>query len=201
MFKRIRRLRVKLSALAPGIMALALVGHAVLGVTYFQQWREQDTLSLEIEAARQSLAEYGDIASRQKQLAVAEADPASEQVAFPSGLNGPGTVGALIKLAQDIELKVVDVKTQPGREQQVGDHTYRSLSVHVQVKGALDALRTFVDRLEDGALLAVRVDELLVTEMQKLPYASPELSLDVTSMSELRYSVTASLDFSAYARY
>ena len=119
---------------------------------------------------------------------------------FPSRLGGPGTVGALIQLAEENGLRVADVKTLLGRKQQVGEHTYHALSVHFQLDGTLDALRAFLGKLESGALQAARVDELSITGIEKLPPASPQLPLDRPSTAEAQYSLTASLDFSVYAR-
>ena len=194
------KLSVKLSALIVVIMAMALAGHAVIAGTYFQQQRQKDALAFEIETVRQSLAEHGDAASSQEQRAAAEAELAAEQAHFPSWLSGPGTVGPLIQLAEENGLRLVDVKTQPGREQQVGEHTYHALSVHVQVEGSLGALRAFVSRLENGALQATKVDELSIAGIEAPSVARLVSSPDGPNATEVQYSLTSSLDFSVYTR-
>lgn len=186
--------------LALAITALALLSLAVLAGTILQQQREQDVLASGIEAARQSFAGFGDSASNQQQQAKAQAELATEQAAFPSRLSGPGTVGALIQLAEESGLKVINLKTQPGREQQVGEHTYGALSVHIQVEGTVSVLRTFVGKLERGALQAVRVDELTVTGLEQLPTADLGLSAKGSRTTAVQHSMTASLEFSVYAR-
>ncbi len=200
MWKKIRRLRVKLPALALAVTAMALVGIAVLAVTYLQQQHEQDALASEIVAARQSLAEAGDVANRQERLAIAESELVAEHAAFPAQLSGPGTVGALLQLAQDLGLKVADVKTQPGREQQMGEHTYHGLSVHIRVEGTLSALRVFISELENGALPAARVEELSIAGIEATPAARLRPSPDGPGATEGQDSLTASLDFTVYAR-
>jgi len=200
MWKRIKRLRIKLSTLTLFITAVALVGLAVLAVMYIQERREQGALASEIEAARQSLAEYGDAAGSQGRLAIAEAELAVEQAAFPSLLSGAGIVGALMHLAEENGLRVADIKTQPGTEKEVGEHTYRAMSVNVQVEGTLRALRTFVGDVESGSLQAVRVDELSITGIERPSTASWRVSVNGPDSDEAGYSVTASLAFSVYSR-
>ncbi len=206
-WKKIRRLRVKLPALSMAVtamglvgVAMALVGIAVLAVTYVQKQHEQDALASEIVAARQSLAEVGDVADRQERLAIAESELVAERVAFPAQLSGPRTVGALIQLAEESGLTVHDVKTQPGREQQLGEHTYRALSIHVQVGGTLDALRNFVGDVEGGALQAARGDELSITMTEQPATDTPGESANGLSTGEVQHSLTASVDLSVYAR-
>ena len=109
MLKKVGRLRAKFSALALAVMAIALVGHAVLGATYFQQRREHNALAFEIEAARQALVAYGDAGSPQGKRTSAEAELVAAQAVMPSRLNGPGVVGALLRLAEETGLKVSDV--------------------------------------------------------------------------------------------
>lgn len=200
MWKKIRRLRVKPSTLVPVITAVALVGLAALAVMYIQERREQGALASEIEAARHSISEYGLAASRQERLAVAEAALAVEQTAFPSVLSGPAIVGALMQLAEENGLRVADIKTQPGTENQVREHTYRALSVNVQVEGTLRALRTFIGDVESGAIQAVRVDGLSITGIKRPSTASSWVSVNGPGTAEAGYSVTASLDFSVYSR-
>ncbi len=200
MLKKVGRLRVKLSALALAVMAFALVGHAVLGVTYLQQQRENDALALEIEAARQALVASGDAGSHQEQRTSAEAELVAAQAALPSRLNGPGVVGALIRLAEETGLKVSDVKTVPGREQQVGERTYAALSIHVEVEGTLSALRAFVSRMESGALQAARLDELSIAMKEQPSVVGAELLLGEAGATERPTSLAASLDYSVYAR-
>jgi len=200
MWKKIRRLRVKLSALSLAVTAMALVGIAVLAIMYIQKQHGQDALGSEIEAARQSLAEVGDVANRQERLAIAESELAAEHAAFPAQFSGPGTVGALIQLAEESGLRVDDVKTQPGREQQLGEHTYRALSIHVQVGGTLDALRTFVGTIENGAFHSARMDELSITMTGQPATGTPGDSANGLSTGEIQHSITASVDLSVYAR-
>ena len=200
MLKKAGRFRVKLSAVALAVMAIALVGHVVLGVTYFQQQRERDALALEIEAASQTLVAYGDAGSPQGQRTSAEAELVAAQAALPSRLNGPGVVGALIRLAEETGLTVSDVKTVPGREQQVGEHTFAALSVHVQIEGTLSALRAFVSKMESGALQATRLDELGITGIAQPPAPGAEPLLDESGTTEDPTSLVASLDYSVFAR-
>lgn len=200
MLKKNWKLRVNLSTLALVIIALALAGYAVLGFTYLQSQHEQNVLASETAAGRESLSEYGDAASRQEQLAIAEAELAAERAAFPQQLSYSGAVGALIQLAEQHALQVMDVKTQPGSELQVGDHTYRSLSVHVQVEGAVTALRNFIKEVESGALRAASVDELRITVINQPPVSGAESLPDGGEPAGVQQLLSVSLDFSVYTR-
>ncbi len=200
MLKKVGKLRVKLFALALAVMAIALVGHAVLSGTRLQQQRQHDALALEIEAARQALVAYGDAGGPQGQRTSAETALVAAEAALPSRLNGPGVVGALIRLAEETGLRVSDVKTVAGKEQQVGEHTFAALSVHVQIEGTLSALRAFVSKFESGGLRAARLDELSITGIAQPPAPGAELSLDELGTPEGPTSLVASLDYSVFAR-
>jgi len=200
MFNKHLKSRVSLSVVALAIIGLALMGNGVLGFRYLQSQREQNVLASEIAAGRKSLSEYGDAASRQEQLASAEAQLAAERAAFPHQLSYSGTVGALIQLAEQHALQVMDVKTQPGSEQQLGDHTYRSLSVHVQAEGAVTALRNFIKEVESGALSAASVDELRITMIKQPPTSGAESLPNGPGTTGVQQLLTVSLDFSVYAR-
>ncbi len=200
MLKKNWKLRVSISTLALAIIASALVGYAVLGYRYLQNQREQNVLASEIAAGRKSLSEYGDAASRQEQLATAEAEMAVERAAFPHQLSYSGTVGALIQLAEQHALQVMDVKTQPGSEQQLGDHTYRALAVQVQVEGAVTALRNFIKEVESGALDAASVDELRITIINQPPASGAESLPNGPGTAGVQQFLTVSLDFSVYTR-
>jgi len=200
MFNQHLKLGFSLSAVALAIIGLALMGNGVLGFRYLQSQREQNVLASEIAAGRKSLSEYGDAASRQERLATAEAEVAVERAAFPRQLSSSGTVGALIQLAEQHALEVMDVKTQPGSEQQLGDHTYHSLSVHVQVEGAVTALRNFIKEVESGALRAASVDELRITIINRPPASGAESLPNGPGTAGVQQFLTVSLDFSVYAR-
>lgn len=186
--------------MALAIIGLALMGNGVLGFRYIQSQREQHVVASEVAAGRKSLSEYGDAASRQERLATAEAELAAEGAAFPHRLSSSGTVGALIQLAEQHALQVMDVKTQPGSEQQLGDHTYRSLSVHVQVEGALTALRNFIKEVESGALRAASVDQLRIDIINQPPASGAESLSNGPGTAEVQQSLSVSLEFSVYAR-
>lgn len=200
MFNKHLKLGFSVSALALAIIVLALMGNGVLGFSHLQNQREQNVLASEIAAGRKSLSEYGDAASRQEQLATAEAEMAIERAAFPHQLSSSGTVGALIQLAEQHALQVMDVKTQPGSEQHLGDHTYRSLAVHVQVEGALTALHNFIKEVESGAFRAASVDQLSITMINQPPASGAESLPNGPGSAGFEQFLTVSLEFSVYAR-
>jgi len=165
-------MRIRLSTLALVVSAAALLANALLGVTYFQQQRERESLASELSAARESLSEYGGAASLEERLAAAEARLKAEQALFPKKMSSAATLNDVLQLAQESQVKIVDMKTQPGRDEKRGDHTYSALSVHLQVAGGLPELQTFLSKLEKGALKAVAIDEISITGMKESPAAS-----------------------------
>jgi hypothetical protein len=179
---------------------MALLVHGALAFSYLEQRRERAVVDSEVEAARQSLFEYGDSASRQQQLSDTEAALASELASFASGLSGPGIVGQLVQLAEENGLVVFDAETQTSGERQVGERTYRTLSVHVEVTGTLGSLRTFVGEVENGTLQTARVNEMSIISITPQPDAVSESLPDQSSTPEDSNILTASLNLSVYAR-
>jgi hypothetical protein len=80
-------------------------------------------------------------------------------------------------LAQESQVTVVDMKTQSARDEAIGNHTYSALSVHLQVAGSLPQVQEFVNRLQDGALKAVAIDEISIVGIGESPAASLDLSV------------------------
>ena len=200
MLEKVRKPSIRLSLVFPTILVVAILVHGALAFSYLQQRNERAALASEVEAAGQSLVEYGDSTRRLQQLADIEAELASEQVSFPSWLSGPGIVGQLVQLAEENGLRVSDAGTRTGGERQVGERTYRTLSVHIEVMGTLGSLRTFVGKVESGTLQTARVNELSITGIAPPPDAVSESFADQSSTAENRNILIASVDLSVYAR-
>jgi len=172
------RIRLPTSALIVGIAAL--LATALVGVTYLPQQRERESLASQLSAARETLWEYSTAGSLDERLAAAEAELSAEQAYFPDKLSSAATLNSVLKLARESQVTIIDMNAQPARGEAIGNHTYSALSVHLQVAGSLPQVQEFVNRLQDGALKAVAIDEISITGMKESP--------------------TASLGFSVYAR-
>lgn len=170
-------MRIRLSTLALVVIAAALIANALLGVTYFQQHRERESLASQLSAARESLREYGSAANLEERLAAAEARLKAEEALFPKELGNAATLNDVLQLAQDSQIKIVDMKTQPKRDENRGNHTYSALSVQLQVVGSLPELQAFLNKLERGALKAVSIDEISITGMKESPAGSLGFSI------------------------
>ncbi len=195
------KLRAILSRLALAIGALALAGHAALGVTYVQEWHRQNVLTAEIKSAADSLAERGDTPRGEEGRSAAEAKLEAEKAAFPLRLSGSHVVGALLGLAEDNSIVVSSIKTRPGATKQVGDNKYRSLSVDLQLEGGLESLRALIGSVEEGALQTATVDSVRISRIEHRPGASPGLPVDGSRIRGIEYTVAANLALSVYARY
>lgn len=169
-------MRTKLPASALIVVIAALLATALVGVTYLPQQRERESLASQLSAARESLREYGAV-SLEERLAAAEAKLSAEQAYFADRLSGAATLNSLLQLAQESQVTVVDMKTQSARDEAIGNHTYSALSVHLQVAGSLPQVQAFVNRLQDGALKAVAIDEISIVGIGESPAASLDLSV------------------------
>ena len=170
-------MRTKLSALALIIGIAAWLATALIGVTYFPQQHERESLASQLSAARESLREYGTPASLEARLAAAEARLSAEQAYFPDKLSSVATLNSVLQLAQESQVTIVDMKTQPARDEVIGNHTYSALSVHLQVAGSLPHLQAFVSKLQNGALKAVTIDEISIVVIEESPAASLDFSV------------------------
>ena len=169
-------MRTKLPASAFIVVIAALLATALVGVTYLPQQRERESLASQLSAARESLREYG-AGGLEERLAAAEARLSAEQAYFADRLSGAATLNSLLQLAQESQVTVVDMRTQPAGDEAIGNHTYSALSVHLQVAGSLTQVQAFVNRLQDGALKAVAIDEISIVGIGESPAASLDLSV------------------------
>ena len=160
--KGLHYLNSKSAAFALGIAAFALLANLLLAASYVMELREQEVLVSEIEASRQSIAEYSRPLTVQRLLAEADVALAAEQRAFPRQASGSEVTGKLLNLARDQGLTVIETSTRPGESRHVGQHTYRALAVSVQVAGNQPALQSFLHQLDKGALPGARIEEVSI---------------------------------------
>ena len=166
--KHIKKLQTNLWIFALALVAVALVGHAIIAVRFLQRQTEQEALTSELEMTTQTLYGIGDPQSHVRELSTAESELETLQSIFLSRVSGPATVNRLIQLAERNDMRVTDVQTQPGLEEEVGEHTYRALVIEVRLEGTLSALRDFLSEMESDGVAASRLDRLSITDITRL---------------------------------
>ena len=167
-------MNIKLTNVALIIGVVALIVNVVLGVMYFQQRGERESLTSELAEIKQSFSEYdmaddlekqvGDAEARleEAQQAATEAKLMAEQAYSAENLSNGGILDGVLRLAQESQVNVVNISTQPkGNEVREG-HIYSTLSIDLSVTGSLTHLAVFAHKLENGEIKAVTIDDISI---------------------------------------
>ena len=175
------------------ITIILLVVYAYFGMGYTKQREEHEVLTSQITDVSQTLAQIpGPAQDLEQRLATAQASLAAEQSAFPGKMNSTQIINAILKLADDCEVKAIPLITQPWSMENVGEHGYHVFRLTVAVEGSYSQLVTFVSQLEKGEYKTLIVVDLSVTRVIE--------QSEGETVTEGIIPVTASLDLAIYAR-
>lgn len=164
-----------------------LAGHYFLGMDYLRQRQGNEALTAQITEATQTLAETPKPPQDlERRLAAAEANLAAAQSAFPRDLNSTRVINAILKLADDCQVRAIPLVTQPWSIVNIGEG-YHVFRLNVTARGGFPQLVSFVSQLENGELETLVVESLSVTRV-----AGPT--------EEGIIPVTASLDLAIYTQ-
>jgi len=152
----------KLSNIAATVCILAWLANLVLAGSYLFEGWEQRRLASEIRAALDSISALPGPAEAQIRLTEAASALEAEQRAFTTLASSPEVTQGLLDLAETVGLVILEVVTEPGDPQKVGQNAYGSLLVNLQVAGSAEALAAFLYELEGGALPGGRVDAVSI---------------------------------------
>jgi len=156
------RSRLIIALLSIAIIAL-LVVYYFLGMGYREQRQGHEVLSAHIAEATQALAQTPrppqDLEQR---LAAARASLAAEQSAFPSQLNSTQVINAILKLADDCQVKAIPIATQPWSVGNIGGG-YHVFRLNISIRGSFSQLASFVSELENGEFETLVIENLSVT--------------------------------------
>lgn len=179
--------KVIITILIVAIVALLAV-YYFLGMDYLRQSQENEALTAGINEAAQTLAETPkppqDLEQR---LVAAESNLAAVQSAFPIDLNSTQVINAILRLADECQVRAIPLVTKPWSMESIGEG-YHVFRLNVTVRGGFSQLVSFVDQLENGALKTLVVENLNVTRL-----AGPT--------GDETIPVIASLDLAIYSQF
>ncbi|MCH8919197.1 MAG: hypothetical protein IIA23_00615 [Chloroflexi bacterium] len=169
------------------VAGLAVVAYAALGVSFFQQRSDQDALSSQIESAEAVLATARDVredlAELPARLDTARQQLATAQTAFPSDLDSNTILQAILGYANESQVRVLEVHTQPpaveaeGSDGEANVNSYRVLGFDLEVEGTFEQLVAFLAAIEEGATSTSRIGVFSLQESE----GRHVLSLEVLS--------------------
>lgn len=159
-------------------LVFALLSLAGLGYRFIQRGSVDAVNAAEHELTSDALFLLGSHQAISLELATGETRLEELETLFPAKFSGPTTVSRLIRMAESSSLSVSDVQTQPGTAEVVGENIYRRMSIEIQLQGTLSSLRQFLENLEDGAIPASRIDNLIIGNIA--PFAQPDGTPDYT---------------------
>lgn len=181
-----------------------LANFAFTGSYLYEGW-EQRVLATEIEATIQSISELPEPATAQLLLNEAELALATEHGAFSALASSPEVTQDLLALAGSVGITILEVVTEPGEVEEVGQHAFGSLLVTIQVSGPPEAFEAFLRELEEGTLPGGRINKVSIEEITS-PDAgapggfAPEDRSEYLVPSWSTYTLTASVALSVYER-
>lgn len=176
------------------LVAVLLVVYYLLGMGYLKQRHEHEALAAQINEATQTLAQMpkppDDL---DQQLATAQASLDAVKNSFPRTMNSTRIINAILKLADNCEVKAIPLTTQPWKKVDISDHSYFVFRLNVTATGTFAQLVSFLNKLENGEPQTLIVEDLSVTRVARPPgeEGAPEGTI----------FVNANLDLAIYTHY
>jgi Tfp pilus assembly protein PilO len=148
------------------LVAALLIVYCFLGMGYLKQHNEHKVLASQITEANQTLAQIpkppDDL---EPQLAAARASLDTVENSFPREMSSTKIVNAILKLADNCEVKAIPLTTQPWKEVDISGHSYSVFRLNVAVTGTFAQLVSFLSKLENGEPQTLIVEDLSVTRV------------------------------------
>ena len=176
-----------LTFLIIAIIALLAV-YYFLEMDYLRECRGHEALTAQVNEATRTLAKTPQPPQDLEQrLAAAQASLAASQIEFPRDLNSTQVINAILKLADDCQVRVIPLVTRPWSFEKIGGG-YHVFRLNMAVTGSFSQLTSFVSQLEKAEFGTLVVEHLSVarntgpTEGEAIP-------------------VTARLDLAIYTQF
>ena len=167
------------------LVVILLVVYYLFGMDYMKQRKQHAPLTSQITEITQTLAQMPEPPQDlEQQMATAQASLTAEQSAFPGKMTSTNIINAILKLADDHEVKAIPVVTQPWSIEAVGEHEYYIFRLNVAVTANFSQLVSFVGELENGELETLTVENLSVTR-QPTEENAPDGAIPVTASLNL----------------
>jgi len=164
------------------LLVLALLaGCYIFGTGYLKQRQEQATLTSELDAARQVLAQVpARPAGLDQRLQEALAAEKAAGESLPERLNTTRVLDAILRLAEDRGVKAVPLVTQPWTNEAVAGHDYSVFRLDVTVTGEFARVENFLAALETGVHETLVIEYLRVARPDELPEAGAPVEATVS---------------------
>ena len=176
-----------LTFLIIAIIALLAV-YYFLEMDYLRQRQGHEALAAQINEVTRTLAKTPQPPQDLEQrLAAAQASLAAAQRDLPRDLNSTQDINAILKLAEDCQVRIIPLVTSPWSLENIGEG-YHVFRLNMAVKGSFSELTKFVSQLEKGEFGTLVVEHLSVTRSTKPPEGET-------------IPVTASLDLAIYTQF
>ena len=168
------------------IIAVLLGAHYLLGTDYLKHRQDQETLQAQITRTTRALAQTpgpaGDLESR---LATAKSGLAAAKGALPLEVNSTRVIDAILRLAENSQVKAIPLTTKPWAKDTVVTGYY-AFRLSMSASGEFPQVSSFIGQLESGEFASVVVESLAVSR--------------VFTTSEGAAPVVAGLTLAIYAR-
>ena len=146
-----------------------LAGYYFMWTDYLKQDQVIEELTAQIDEAAMTLAQTPQpaaLSDLEQRLTATEASLETAQNAFPRGLNSTQIINAILKLADNHQVKAIPLTTQPwAQEKTVGG--YQVFRLNMAVRGDFSQLSGFINQLENGKLRTLVVENLSITRVGK----------------------------------
>jgi Tfp pilus assembly protein PilO len=146
------------------LVAVLLVVYYLLGTGYLKQRREYAALSSRVADTTLALAQMAkppdDLETK---LAAAQADLDAARGLLPAKPSSTKLVNTILRLAEACKVKAIPLSTSPWAKGSIGDYSYEIFRINIAVTGGFTDLVNFVDRLENGEISSLTVENINVT--------------------------------------
>ena len=174
------------------IIIVLLVAYGLLGIDYKKQRQEQEALVIASSNITQQLRQIPALPQNLEQrLALAEANLATAQSAFPSKPNSTQIINRILKLADECQVKAIPLATRQWSSEKT-DKGYLAFGLQMTVQGRFDQFVNFINKLENGEFDTLIIENLSVTRV--INKVEGEALLDITP------PIMANLDVAIHAR-
>lgn len=161
------------------IAAIALlVADGLLWMGYLRERQAGAGVAAQLAEAESNLAGIPQPpAGLEQKLAEAEAKLAAVQADFPKDRNSTRMINAMLKLADECQVKAIPLVTQPWARETVGQGSYDVFRMKMDASGSFTHLTSFISRLESGEFASLVIEGLSVKSTEDGATASLELAI------------------------
>ena len=157
-------------------MASLLVVYYLLGTGYLKQRSENEALTSQLADTKQALKQIPEPPADLKQrLAAANSRLDAARKYFPDMMSSTRIINNILRLAEESEVKAIPIVTQAWTTEPLNADSYSVFRIHIAVTGTFTQLVGFVDKLENGELKTLVMENIRVTRAAEEPRGdSPE---------------------------